>query len=188
MQSHEKSVLSESEENSVTSFFRLVPDKRWCLIQTRPRNEKQASQYLKANGILVYLPLITKVQIHNRMKREIRLPMFPTYLFACPNLEEETLIRRYKLVWNLKKLSEMEEEILIRDLNAVKICEREAAEHKLVVNPGLHQGDPVRIKTGALRGHEAIILHRVDELSVIINLFFLGRHLEMLWAADDLEL
>ena len=183
----ESEMLNTGNEEDISAFFRHIPDKRWCLVQTRPRNEKYANQYLTADGILVYLPLITKVEIHNRSKRETRLPMFPGYLFACPNLEEETLIRRNKAVWNLKKLSEAEEEILLGDLRTVRICEKQPAAHKLVVNPGLHQGTPVRIKSGRLKGQDAIVIRRVDELSVIINLFFLGRHLEMRWAADDLE-
>ena len=113
--------------------------------------------------------------------------MFPGYVFACPNLEEETVIRRNKTVWNLKKLTELEEETLLKDLQAVRRCEKQSAECKLVVNPGLHPGDMVRIKSGTLKGQEAIVVRRENELTISINLFFFGRHIQMCWAADDLE-
>lgn len=178
-------ITGESTED-ISMFFRHVPEKRWCLVQTRPRNEKGAKRYLAGDGIIVYLPLITKIEIHNRSKRETHLPMFPGYVFACSNLEEETLIRRNKVVWNLKKLSELEEESLIRDLKIVRMCEVQSTKHKLVVNPGLHEGDTVRIRSGAFKDQDAIVVRRVDELSVIINLYFFGRHVDMRWNADDL--
>ncbi len=169
----------------ISTFFRHIPEKSWSLVQTRPRNEKWVNEQLANNGIIVYLPLITKIEIHNRSKRVTRLPMFPGYLFACPNLEEETSIRRNKCVWNLKRLSGGEEEVLIRDLKIVRVCEIQSVEHKLVVNPGLHEGDTVRIKSGPLKDLEAIVVRRVDELNVIINLFFMERYIDMQWNADD---
>ena len=174
------------EREGIESRFKSFPDKRWCLVQTRPRNEKHAHQFLSASGILVYLPLITKVEIHNRSKRITLLPMFPGYVFACPNLEEETIIRRNKAVWNLKKLTVWEEETLLRDLQVVRRCEKQSAECKLVVNPELHPGDTVRIKSGTLKGQDAIVVRRENELTVIINLLFFNRHIQMHWHADDL--
>ena len=68
------------------------------------------------------------------------------------------------------------------------MCELQSARHELVVNPELRQGDAVRIRSGAFRGHDAIVVRRVDALSVIINLDFLGRSMDMRWEAGDLEL
>ena len=179
-----RSMQADSED--IESRFQSFSDKRWCLVQTRPRNEKYAHRYLRADGILVYLPLITKVEIHNRSKRTTLLPMFPGYLFACPNLQEETVIRCHKTVWNLKKLTPLDEETLLKDLQVVRRCEKQAAEHKLIVKPELHPGDTVRIKSGSLKGQDAIVVRRENELTVIINLFFFNRHLQMHWLADDL--
>ena len=45
----------------------------------------------------------------------------------------------------------------------------------------------VRIKSGAFRGQDAVVVRRVDALSVIINLDFLGRSIDMRWNAGELE-
>lgn len=173
--------------DDISTFFRHIPEKRWSLVQTRPRNEKWAQQHLAIEGIIVYLPLIKKVEMHHRSRRETSLPMFPGYLFACPNLEEESRIRRNKAVWNLKPLSLPEEESLIQDLKVIRLCELQSAEHTLVINPGLHEGDTVQVKSGAFRGQNAIVVRRLDALSVIINLLFFNRNIEMRWDAGDLE-
>ena len=174
--------------DEILESFRKVSGKRWCLVLSRPRNEKWAAKTLKASGVRVYLPLLTKVEIHNRGRRETRLPMFPGYLFACAGSAEESVIRANKCVWQVRTLSETDEEMLIRDLRIVRLCELQSARHELVVNPELRQGDTVRIRSGAFRGHDAVVVRRVDALSVVINLEFLGRSMDMRWEAGDLEL
>ena len=174
--------------DEILESFRKVSGKRWCLVLSRPRNEKWAAKTLEASGVRVYLPLLTKVEIHNRGRREARLPMFPGYLFACAGSAEESVIRANKCVWQVRTLSETDEEMLIRDLRIVRLCELQSARHELVVNPELRQGDTVRIRSGAFRGHDAVVVRRVDALSVVINLEFLGRSMDMRWEAGDLEL
>ena len=164
------------------------PGRSWCLIQTRPRHEKWVGTSLTAAGVKIYLPLLTKVETHHRSRRETKLPMFPGYLFGCAAPEEESLIRGNRCVWNLRRLSEPEERLLLRDLKAVRICELESASRKMTVNPGLRSGDPVRITAGAFKDQRAIVVRRVDELSVIINLDFLGRSIDIRWDAGDLIL
>ena len=66
-------------------------------------------------------------------------------------------------------------------------CELESARRELVVNPGLQVGDVVQVKSGAFRGERAVVIRREDALRIVINLNFLGRNIEMLWNADDLE-
>ena len=172
--------------DAVFPLLRVEPGRRWCLIQTRPRNEKWTNAHLAAAGVRIYLPLLTKVETHHRSRRETKLPMFPGYLFGCADTEEEELIHRNRCVWNLRKLSETEEEQLLRDLKTVRLCELESAAHRMTVNPGLRSGDPVRITAGAFKGLRAIVVRRVDALSVVINLDFLGRSIDIRWDAGEL--
>jgi len=177
-----------TNDDTVFSILNHIPNKRWSLVLTRPRNEKWAYQHLQENGITVYLPLLTKVEVHNRSKRTTQIPMFPGYLFSCQDVLEDTTIRRNKVVWSLRPLPATEEEALLKDLRLVRTCELQSAEHKLVVNPGLQAGMTVRVKSGTFKGQEAIVSRRVDEVNVIINLFFLGQNIEMRWNADELEI
>ena len=166
----EEKMADEIIEDEILDSFRKVPGRRWCLVLSRPRNEKWAAKTLEASGVRVYLPLLTKVEIHNRGRRETRLPMFPGYLFACAGSAEESVIRANKCVWRLQTLSDS----LLRDLRIVRMCELQSARHELVVNPELREGDAVRIRSGVFRGHDAIVVRRVDALSVVINLDFWG--------------
>jgi transcription antitermination factor NusG len=162
------------------------PGKHWSLVQTRPRNEKYAAQCCREQGIIVYLPLITKVEKHNRSVREFQLPMFPGYFFACPGFEEESLIRRDKCVYNLKVLSDCEEDRLLRDLLIVRESEILSVNHKLVVNPKLSAGDVVQFKKGPFRNYDVRVVKRADETRVVVDLEFLGRSLMLTCNADEL--
>lgn len=174
--------------DAVLAALHPEPGRRWCLIQTRPRNEKWSCRNLATAGVKIYLPLLTKVETHHRSRRETKLPMFPGYLFGCADGVEEELIRRCRCVWNMRRLSEAEEEQLLCDLKAVRLCELESAAHRMTVNPGLRSGDPVLIKTGAFKNQRAIVVRRVDALSVIINLEFLGRSIDIRFDAGELVL
>lgn len=166
--------------------FEKLEGKHWSLVQTLPRNEKYAAAHCEMNGIVVYLPLITKLEIHNRSKRVLYLPMFPGYIFACPSKEEETDIRRNKSVWNLKVLSEVDEDGLLRDLEIVRQSEILSQKQQLVVNPGLQIGETYLIKKGPFKGQEVILARRKDAVNVVVNLYFLGRNIEFLCGADEL--
>ena len=175
-------------DDAVLAMLRIEPERRWCLIQTRPRNEKWTCGNLAAAGVKIYLPLLTRVETHHRSRRETKLPMFPGYLFGCAGPEEEELIRRNRCVWNVRRLSEPEEPQLIQDLQTVRLCELESAAHRMTVNPNLRSGDRVRITAGAFKGQMAIVIRRVDALNVIINLDFLGRSIDIRWDAGELVL
>jgi hypothetical protein len=173
-------------EEMVFDHFEKIEGKHWSLVQTRPRNEKYAAAHCEMNGIVVYLPLITKLEIHNRSKRILHLPMFPGYVFACPSKEEETEIRRNKSVWNLKVLSEVDEDGLLRDLEIVRESEILSEKQELVVNPGLHIGETYIMKKAPFKGQEVVLVRRKNAVSVIVNLFFLGRNIEIVCGADEL--
>ena len=175
------------QKKMIFDCFEKIEGKHWSLVQTRPRNEKSAAALCEMNGIVVYLPLITKLEIHNRGKRELHLPMFPGYVFACPGIEEETVIRRNKCVWNLKVLSETDEDGLLRDLEIVRQSELLSQKQQLVVNPGLQIGETYLIRKGPFKGQEVILVRRKDAVNVVVNLYFLGRSIEFQCGADDLS-
>ena len=182
-----------SSEDQIHGVERVVPDfikipgKKWCLVQTRPRNEKFSANNLCNHGIITYIPLLTKIEIHNRSKRYLLLPMFPGYFFACPNLEEESIIRRDKCVWNLKVLNGAAEDLLLKELIVVRQAELLSQERKLVIKPGIREGDTVILKKGPFKGHDVIVVKRENETTLIVNINFLGRNILIHCDADEVE-
>ena len=133
------------------------------------------------------MPLITKVEVHNRSERKILLPMFSGYYFACPDYEQETVIRRDKCVWNLQVLNEAQEEELLHDLRIVRESELLSEDHTMMVNPGICEGQTVKLKKGPFDGQEVLVIRREGISKVIVNLNFLGRNITVSCEACDLE-
>ena len=62
------------------------------------------------------------------------------------------------------------------------------AEHRrVIVNPGIQPGMTVLVKRGPLAGSEVVVIKRVNEVHVIVNLNILGRHCDCTLSADDLQ-
>ena len=161
----------------------------WGFIYTRPRAEKKLAQRLVNMGIRSYLPLMKKMRKHHRGKVISMIPMFTSYVFLeIPNLYY-TNIRRLPevLTFDLPEKPELQE-MLVADLNRVRKCELLAGERKVIVNPGIQPGKTVLITSGSLAGTEVVVLRRVNELHVIVNLPILGTHCDCQFNADELQL
>lgn len=66
---------------------RIVGQRCWYVVQTKPREEKVAEQHLQRQGFEVFLPLCRKIVSHARKKQAVLSPLFPGYLFIKLNPE-----------------------------------------------------------------------------------------------------
>lgn len=57
-------------------------DKRWFVLQTRPRNESIVYRQIKAKNITAFLPQLEKIRIWSDRKKKVQQPLFPGYLFV----------------------------------------------------------------------------------------------------------
>jgi len=55
---------------------------RWFAIYTRSRYEKRVHSYLKEDGVEVYLPLVKRWRIWSDRKKQVDMPLLPSYLFV----------------------------------------------------------------------------------------------------------
>ncbi len=54
----------------------------WYAIYTRSRYEKRVHSYLKEDGVEVYLPLVKRWRIWSDRKKQVDMPLLPSYLFV----------------------------------------------------------------------------------------------------------
>ncbi len=55
---------------------------RWYAIYTRSRYEKRAHDWLQEYGVEVYLPLVKRWRIWSDRKKQVDMPLLPSYLFV----------------------------------------------------------------------------------------------------------
>ena len=63
-------------------------ERKWFVIQTRPRNEKKVFEQIILKDVEVYLPRLQSVRIWSDRKKKIDVPLFPGYVFVHASEEE----------------------------------------------------------------------------------------------------
>lgn len=145
---------------------------------------------LAGRDIPVYLPLVKKARLHHGSKVVSELPMIPGYIFlAASDLERNELKRTEKNFVNIELLRfQMEEETLIRELNALHQFEILAQSKEVLVNPGIQRGDRIVVTQGPLKGLETEVIRRDDDRNaIIVNVTILEKTVEYPVSADELK-
>lgn len=63
-------------------------DRKWFVLQTKPRNEKIVLKQVEQKGIETFLPLTEKIRIWSDRKKKIQVPLFSGYVFIYGTEEE----------------------------------------------------------------------------------------------------
>lgn len=172
------------------AFIEKQTDRYWGYAYLRPRTEKKVAETLAGRDIPVYLPLVKKARLHHGSKVVSELPMIPGYIFlAASDLERNELKRTEKNFVNIELLRfQMEEETLIRELNALHQFEILAQTQEVLVNPGIQRGDRIVVTQGPLKGLETEVIRRDDARNaIIVNVTILEKTVEYPVSADELK-
>lgn len=62
---------------------------RWYAVRTQPSQEARAEHQLQRQGFVTFLPRISKSVRHARKLRQVRAPLFASYLFVELDLERD---------------------------------------------------------------------------------------------------
>ena len=138
----------------------------WQPIFTLPKNEKKLFASLTANGIAAYLPMRRHFNVHPVVskgksycyKRELRVPMFPGYLFARIQPETRSELNRNRSVIRILPVSETEENTLLSELRMIRELEKISEDKNFDITNGLVKGIKVRFTEGEFNGWEGIVL------------------------------
>lgn len=68
---------------------------KWYLIQSKPRKEEIAREYLSRKGVEIYFPLMERVVVRSGAAAKVLKPLFPSYLFGKFELHEKHALVKY---------------------------------------------------------------------------------------------
>ena len=172
------------------AFIEKQADRYWGFAYLRPRTEKKVADILAGRDIPVFLPLVNKARLHHGSKVVTALPMIPGYIFlAAGDQERNELKRSEKNFVHIELLrTPIDEETLIRELNALHQFEILAQTQEVYVNPGIRRGDKVVVTQGPLKGLETEVIRRDDARNaIIVNVTILEKTVEYPVSADELK-
>lgn len=174
-------------QNAVFGPLLNAIESSWYAVQTLPRHEKAVVEHLQNENIDCLVPLTVRIHKWSDRNQSVSLPIFPGYAFVRLNdyrREKIRVLRRpgiVRFVGNSQGAIPLEEHEIehIRQLMENKVhCEP---------HPYLHAGQKVRIRNGALRGVEGILLRETGKDSLILSIRLIQRSLSIRIEGYDLE-
>lgn len=157
---------------------------RWVAFYTLARREKDLMRKLDAAGIPFYCPLVRRrLRSPGGRVRMSHVPLFPGYVFSRVDDEQ----RRSALATNTvaRWLSVPDERMLVEDLRAVQRLI--ATDRPLTPEARIESGQPVRVRSGALRGLEGTVVRRSGEERLLVAVRFLSQGASIELEDVDLE-
>ncbi len=145
----------------------------WYVVQTKPRAEEKAVNFLCRRTITTFLPRLLVHRREGSRRWQAPEPLFPGYLFAH-FVPEPQLVDRIRWTPGVKKiLGDGEAPIPVPEEVVLSLQERGGERGCIVPGPRFAPGMRVRFKGGALVHLEGIIerpASRADRVRVLLEL------------------
>lgn len=163
--------MQPAEHTNPLSFMRGMPN--WYALFVRYQHEKFVALGLSNKNIEVFLPLCTSTRQWQDRKKQLSLPLFPSYVFVRENMERQLQIISTPGVIHIVRFGGRPAIVSQSQITAVrKILESHCAVEP---HPFLTCGDRVRVKSGPLTGVEGILTRKTNRARLVISMEMLGR-------------
>ena len=155
----------------------------WWLLYTKSRQEKQLMRHLRELDLTHYAPQITQ---RNRSPagriRTSYVPLFNNYVFLRGDDESRYLAICTGCVLKATEITELESFVSdvrqIRDLINMGV--------PMALESKLEAGQQVRVRNGAFKGYEGVILRREQETRLLVSVRFMEQGVSV--KLDDCQL
>lgn len=150
-----------------------IGNKCWFALYTKPRQEFKAELQLKASGIEVYLPKITRLKQWSDRKKKVTEPLINSYIFIRSSekerllaLEEDAIVR---CVFDCGRPAKIPDDQMQNFIDFIK-----DEEDYFVIN-GIIKGAKVLIKDGPFTGVTGIVREEPCGKTVSVSIELLNR-------------
>jgi transcription antitermination factor NusG len=159
----------------------------WYALQTRVQREKVVERRLQERGVTTFLPVVTEVHRWSDRKKIVQIPLFRNYLFAKLAASRVDRLRVLCVDGVFAFVGSRGEGTPIPEgqIDAV----RRLVEGQLPwsSHPFLKIGQTVRIRNGALKGIEGILVSRSGESTLVISVDAIQRSMAVRIEGYDVE-
>jgi transcription antitermination factor NusG len=176
--------ILKSEEYPALPTEYLEP--RWYAAYTRANHEKRVAEQLGLRGIESFLPLYESVRRWKDRRVQLRLPLFPGYVFVRVALSGRLRVLQIRSVARLVRFNGYPVVLPETDIENL----RNGLGSKLLIEPHpyLTSGRRVRVISGPLRGSEGILLRLKNNFRVVLSIDVLMRSVAAEVDVADLDL
>ena len=148
-----------------------IPERSWCVLHTKPRQEKSLARQLHAAQVPFFLPLVPRRLYINGRRFTSHLPLFQSYLFLlCDPTERIRALATKRVVRSLEVVDQGQ---LWKDL--VQIRRLLDAGGDITTEDRLIPGAAVEIKSGPLAGLRGKIVESASRRRFVVEVDFIQR-------------
>ena len=156
----------------------------WFAAYVTARHEKQVALQLERRGVQCFLPLYRSVRRWKDRRKELELPLFPSYVFVNIAIHDKLQVQCVPgvvqfVTFNGKPapLPQTDIESLRQGLTGIAV----------EPHPLLRVGRRVRVHSGAMTGVEGILIRKKDKCRVVITLELIQRSVAVEVDEADIE-
>lgn len=173
--------LSQSADNGTTDNL------CWYAVHTRSRHEKRIELSLRQAGVDSFLPLIREVHRWSDRRQEVRLPLFPCYLFVhvVPGTAARLTVLKTPGVLNFVGTGGRETAIPDQEIEQVRAVVTQ--QGAFFPCPYLKTGQKVRIRGGALDGVEGVLNSHKGASMLVVSVELIQRSVSVVIDGYDVE-
>lgn len=158
--------------------------KKWRVVYTKPKREKQLAKFAANNGISYYLPLVESVRTYKDRKVTFTKPLFSGYLFVCCDMvQRQRLIVSGHTVTFLRVQNEQE---LVDELKQIYRSKNISAE--LEVGEYFEQGTRVIITSGPFEGLTGVVKNQNNVTQVMLRVKILHQAVAISVKSGQIEI
>lgn len=160
---------------------------RWYAIQSRSNFETRMCRELEVRGVESYCPSIREIHQWADRKKVVERPLFPGYVFAHFSDSAETRLSVLKSAGAVRILGksgtiEPIPEVEIDSIRKALDSGRPFARH-----PFLREGARVRVRRGALKNVEGILMKVKNDVRLVLSISLFARSIATEVDLKDIE-
>ena len=144
----------------------------WLVIYVMSRTEKKFSQELQRRKITHYLPTVKTLRQWSDRKKLVEIPAFPGYIFTFIATEDIPLLYLIPGFVKVIQFDGKPYEVPAEKLEDIRRSLE--GDHSFQIEPGLAEGQKVRINGGAFKGIEGVLVKGAKQYNVAVNIEFIS--------------
>jgi transcription antitermination factor NusG len=161
-------------------------DPKWFAVYTISRHEKRVALHLTQRQIEYYLPLYRSARKWSDGSRvTLDLPLFPGYLFV--HIKRTERVRVLDVPGALAVVGGTGREPVAMPDEAIDALRTGLHLHRVEPHPLLTVGQRARIRSGALKGMEGVVLRWKNGFRVVLTMEHIQRSIAVEVSGEDLE-
>jgi len=173
--------------NTEPQAMELQPEQQrnWYALTTCARHEKSVAVQIEQRSFQCFLPLYRSVRRWKDRRKELRLALFPGYVFVRMGLQDKLKVLQTPGVVRLVSFQGQPAMLPDGEIEALQV--RLSGDIQVEPHPYLRAGRRVRVRCGAMQGLEGIVVRRKERCRVVFSIDMIMRSVAVEVDEADLE-